>query len=59
MKFDYEDDFAVTSGKKGGGGRKSGGDKKKGDKKGNAPTCYSSKHVRKQLAKQEKHLKKG
>ena len=59
MKFDYEDDFAVTSGKKGGGGRKSGGEKKKGDKKGNAPTCYSSKHVRKQLAKQEKHLKKG
>ncbi len=59
MKVDQEDDFAVTSVKKGGGGRKSGGEKKKGDKKGNAPTCYSSKHVRKQLAQQEKQLKKG
>ena len=33
MKYDYDEDFAVTSVKKGGGGRKSGGEKKKGDKK--------------------------
>ena len=46
MKYNYNEDFNVTSVKKGGGSRKSGGERKKGDKKGNAPTCYSSKHVR-------------
>jgi hypothetical protein len=58
MKYNYDEDFNVTSVKKGGGSRKSGGERKKGDKKGNAPTCYSSKHVRKQLAQQETKLNK-
>ena len=42
MGFEYDDDFSLTNSKKGGGGRKQQREKKQG----NAPTCYSSKHVR-------------
>lgn len=47
MGFDYDEDFSLTSGKRGGGGRKQPREKKRSEKnKGNAPTCYSAKHVR-------------
>jgi hypothetical protein len=47
MGFDYDEDFSLTSGKRGGGGRKQPREKKRPEKnKGNAPTCYSAKHVR-------------
>ena len=47
MGNNYDDDFCLTSGKKGGGARKQPREKKRPEKnKGNAPTCYSAKHVR-------------
>ncbi len=47
MGHQYEEDFNLTSGKRGGGGRKQPREKKRHEKKGgNSPTCYSAKHVR-------------
>lgn len=47
MGLDYEHDFSLTSGKRGGGARKQPREKTRPEKnKGDAPTCYSSKHVR-------------
>ena len=47
MGFDLDDDFCLTSGKKGGGARKQTREKKRPEKnKGTSPTCYSAKHVR-------------
>ena len=47
MGFDLDDDFCLTSGKKGGGARKQPREKKRGAKKGESGlTCYSAKHVR-------------
>ena len=58
MGFEYDDDFSLTNSKKGGGGRKQPREKKKGEKKqGNAPTCYSSKHVRAKEALLQKNQK--
>jgi len=53
MGFDYEHDFCLTSGKRGGGARKQPREKARQ----NAPTCYSSKHIRAKealLAKKDK-----
>ena len=58
MGYEYDDDFCLTSGKRGGGGRKQPREKKHTEKsKGNAPTCYSSKHVRAKEALLEKKMK--
>ena len=47
MVIDYDDDFTLNNGKRGGGGRKQPKDKKRQEKlKNSAPTCYSSKHIR-------------
>ena len=47
MGYQYDEDFNLTSGKRGGGGRKQPREKKRPEKKGGtAPTCYSAKHVR-------------
>jgi hypothetical protein len=47
MGIDYDDDFTLNTGKRGGGGRKQPKDKKRQEKQKNqAPTCYSSKHIR-------------
>ena len=58
MGFDYDEDFSLTSGKRGGGGRKQPREKKRPEKnKGNAPTCYSAKHVRAKEALLSKQCK--
>ena len=46
MGFDLDDDFCLTSVKKGGGARKQKREKTKNDKKGGSNSCYSSKHIR-------------
>ncbi len=46
MGKSYSDDFKLTTNKKGGGGRKQNKERKRQKDKNNAPTCYSSKHVR-------------
>tara|TARA_B110000858_G_scaffold193386_1_gene245797 strand:- start:1068 stop:1250 length:183 start_codon:yes stop_codon:yes gene_type:complete len=47
MGFEYDEDFSLTSGKRGGGGRKQTIEKRRPEKnKESAPTCYTAKHVR-------------
>ena len=45
MVYNYEDDFSLTSQKKGGGARKQQREKGKNEKNGDK-SCYSSKHIR-------------
>lgn len=45
MVYNFDDDFCLTSQKKGGGARKQQREKVKNEKKGEK-SCYSSKHIR-------------